>query len=705
MKNKIISLFIILILLLSISGCKKDNKEDKKQYYLNLVYFNDIGKKTIYYDENTVISKPNDPTKEGCIFSGWYYDINYTKPVTFPFTLTENTSIFAGWYSAFIYELDEITNTYGIKVGSYGEESVVIPSTYNDLPVTKILEYAFENRPNLKSITLPDTIIEIEDGAFGYCSKLKNINIPDSVKKIGKDVFAGCDELVYDNYNGLKYLGNWLIDARNVHMDRTNFKESTIGICNEAFYGNQNITEIVIPRGVTKIYSNTFKESSIKKLVIHENVKDIDLTSFEYTPNLEEIVVDENNKIYKTIDGVLFDKEVNTLLKYPSGKVSMFYSIPSTVTTIKEKAFRDSKSLYNINLSTSLISIEDFAFSGCNKLIEVIFNDKVEFIGFEAFRNCSSIKKLNLPGSVNTIKEGAIRYMNSLTELSLPFIANDDPLFNLAYLCGGEEYTIQKLESLYILGGNKIRNNSFKGLIEVTNLKLASTVSNIEEGAFSTIEKLFDISFPNGSNYYKVIDGAIYSSDESIVLTTFINGSPNTFYTRPNTKVIYKYAFNFNSSIKKIQLNDGLEDIHEHAFYKLDNLEELYIPTTVKTTGQDICFYTPKVTIYTRLLLRPDGWNEGWNTMYYPTIWNAHFPSFVNVELEKVIDINQTHVVTYTLEDAPDNIEVVLVSKNPEIVKVDRFTVTGLETGTAILELYIIGYEKYKCLITIHVGY
>lgn len=705
MKNKIINLFIVFIFLLSFTGCKKEeNKEDVK-YYLNIVYFNDIGKTTLYFNENTMIEKPVDPTKDGCIFSGWYYDINYTIPVTFPFKLSKDTSIYAGWYNAFVYELDEETNTYGIKVGSYGVESVVVPSTYNNLPVTKILENAFENRPQLKSVILPDSIIEIEDGAFGYCPKLTTIYIPDSVKKIGKGVFDGCDELVYEKYNGLKYLGNWLIDAKDVYMDRTKLKDSTIGICSEAFLGNKHVSEIVIPNGVTEIYSNTFKESSIKKLVIHENVTSIDLSSFDYTSNLVEIDVHENNKVYKSIDGVLFNYDVTTLLKYPQAKVSMLYSVPSTVTKVNEKACRNALHLIKLNLPSELITIEEYAFSGCKYLSEINFNDKLEFIGFEAFRDCENVQKLALPKSIHTIEEGAFRNMNMINELTLPFIANDDPNLNLAYMCGGEKYIPSALSKLEILGGEIIRENSFNGMLQIQNLLLPSTISSIEEGAFYCFKHINFVSFPDGNDYYKIVNNILYTIDESILVSAFTRGGMGYFQTLPNTKIIYKYAFNNNHFVLSIFLNEGVESIHENAFYMLPSLKELHIPSTVKETGQDICFYTPNVKIYTKLSVRPDEWCEGWNTMNYPVVWNAHYPSFENVEIEKVIGLNETHVVTFTIEDAPDNPQIVLISRDPNIATVDGFTVKGISTGTVILELYIVGYEEYKCHITIHVGY
>ena len=62
--------------------------------------------------------------------------------------------------------------------------SLDIPSTYNDLPVTSIGRYAFDQCPSLTSITIPESVTLIGEGAFRSCSNLVGVTIPDGVTSI-----------------------------------------------------------------------------------------------------------------------------------------------------------------------------------------------------------------------------------------------------------------------------------------------------------------------------------------------------------------------------------------------------------------------------------------------------------------------------------------------------------------------------------------
>lgn len=153
----------------------------------------------------------------------------------------------------------------------------------------------------------------------------------------------------------------------------------------QAFYDANISGEVVLGENITKIGERAFAVnrnitsvdfSNCSKLVVIDkgifngcNVKSVDFTSClllnTITPNafgesLEEYVID--NGFYKSIDGVLFNAETNTLLNYPSGKKDESYEVPSSVVSINDNAFEGNSNLKELVIPSSVKSI------GCQDL-------------------------------------------------------------------------------------------------------------------------------------------------------------------------------------------------------------------------------------------------------------------------------------------------------------------------------------------------
>lgn len=243
------------------------------------------------------VRRPDAPTREDYTFSGWYQDSEYTDLWDFDTDRVEaDMTLYARWdevseepkpTSSLVYELDEATNTYTvIDVGE--ETNVVIPSTYEGLPVTRIQgQYgtgAFA-RKDIVSITIPDSIIEIGNNSFNNCSDLVEVNISEgsNLETIGRNAFSGCSVLpslyipshvssigdsAFNNCGAMNEFtvaeGNETYRSENGHLIQNDENILIRGANNE-----------IVPEGVIILSEASFRRATISSLTIPASVTTI----------------------------------------------------------------------------------------------------------------------------------------------------------------------------------------------------------------------------------------------------------------------------------------------------------------------------------------------------------------------------------------------------------------------------------------------
>jgi len=196
----------------------------------------------------------------------------------------------------------------------------------------------------------------LRTGAFGRGSEspaqnwhvLTSIELPESLKVIGDEAFYCCDEL------------------QEIHIPA-----SVEEICPWAFMDCCSLTNVEIPAGVKKIGERAFLGCE----------------------KLTGIHVDPNNANYTSVDGVLFDKQMHTLVSFPDNRTGA-YIIPDGVRVIGESAFFDTY-LTGIKIPDSVVRIDRTAFDTyryCRlKLSSVEIPDSVTDIGWGAFNGLKHI--------------------------------------------------------------------------------------------------------------------------------------------------------------------------------------------------------------------------------------------------------------------------------------------------------------------------
>lgn len=122
---------------------------------------------------------------------------------------------------------------------------------------------------------------------------------------------------------------------------------------------------------------------------------------------LKSFLVSANHPHFKTVDGVLFSKDGATLISYPPGKDATEYVVPNGVKTIGEYAFADCESLKSTSLPDGLESIGFHAFAGCGSLESITFPEGLKTIEVNAFGDCESLKSTTLPEGLEYLGNSA----------------------------------------------------------------------------------------------------------------------------------------------------------------------------------------------------------------------------------------------------------------------------------------------------------
>lgn len=272
-------------------------------------------------------------------------------------------------------------------------KSVVIPSVLDGKNVTVIGDMAFD-RLNLTSVTIPEGVTKIGDEAFDN-NLLTDVVIPEGVTEIGSHAFNGSGL----NSNGVIYEGN---DIASVSLP------STLKVIHEgAFYMNE-LTDVVIPEGVTLIgggsaygQAGAFEYNSIADLTIPSTVTEIGDSAF-YNNNISDLTLPDG--LVSIGEQAFRSNELTSLV------------IPNSVTTIGDGAFwgGTGNKITSVVLSENLTHIGNDAFNG-NKLTELTIPENVTEIGNNAFLN-NQLSSVTIPSKVTSIGSEAFAD-NSLTDV------------------------------------------------------------------------------------------------------------------------------------------------------------------------------------------------------------------------------------------------------------------------------------------------
>ena len=494
-------------------------------------------------------------------------------------------------------------------IGTCTDTEILIPTTYNGLPVVSVEASAFLNNTAITSVVLPDGITSIGEnafngcesltsvtfgknsqlssigpGAFNYCYSLESITIPESVTNIGSEAF------------------NYCCGLRSVTFGE-NSQLTSIG--DYAFLGCYSLESITIPASVTSIGEWAFVECyrlvevwNLSKLNITAGSEDNGYVGYyakrvETEPSESYVYTDENGYV------IYYDGKVKALINYIGNETKL--TIPDDITELNCFALSDCYNITSVTFgeNSQLTSIGDGAFNWCESLESITIPDGVKSIGNYAFAGCSALESITIPDSVLNIGDSAFEGCTALESITIP-----DSVLSIGYSAFKE---CTALKNITIPGSVlSIGDNAFKECTALESATISEGVKSIGDNAFYNCTNLVNVSLPDSltsisfntfygcTNLQTYDDGTAYylgnSENHYLVLVSVISKEITSFTIDDKTKFIWSSAFSECRVLESIENTQNILCIGSYAFEHCNNLKTFTIPYGV-TTIEDGTFF------------------------------------------------------------------------------------------------------------------
>lgn len=475
------------------------------------------------------------------------------------------------------FVLNEDEESYSVKgIGGHTDSDLLISETYNDLPVTSIENEAFKDCVFLERVTIPDSVTKMGGGVFFGCSNLIKVTLGNGITEIPNDVYYNGYFIVEtpfgDKYLPIERINSFFGDC--VSLQVVEMPNSVVSIGERAFVGCTALKEITIPASVTEIRNYAFYNCQ----------------------SIERIEVAEDNQNYKSIDGNLYSKDGTIMIQYAIGKKDREFVVPDGVVSIEKLAFYNCKAITNVTISDTVTDVGLHSFEGCTSLVKVTIGNSVTTINGSVFRDCVSLIEICNKSTVDISNyfpqtkhiisdesQSAIKYVGDYVffddgnEIYVVKYLGDDTEITLPKYEGGKEYGIWQYMFAY--------NNSF------TKITIPSYVTIIDECAIYNCFALENIEVDKDNQYYKSIDGNLYSKDGTILIQ-YALGKKDTSFVVPNSVIIindrafymydYMDIYDGESTLTSITIPASVKRIGMYAFGGCKSLDNITFKGTVE---------------------------------------------------------------------------------------------------------------------------
>ena len=464
-----------------------------------------------------------------------------------------------------ITEEGELLSSYGNLLLMSEDGTLTIPER-----VTKIGEGAFSNLEGLKTIIIPGTCKEIAQNAFRNNPTLEHVIMENGVEKIGENAFNACTNLTTvempDSITEVG-VGCFRFDTK---LENVKLSNNLITLNGYVFDGCTNLKNINLPEELKQIGAGCFTNTKITEMKLPENLKAI--ASGTSLPSKLQILDTSENNYFEFKSGVLYTKDLKTLVFALSNVTSV--NIEESVETISSVAFANCSLLTTISIPSKVKSIGGMAFSN-SKLSKITVSSGNNYFSTDERYNlynkdktilyrCFDKGNITIKDGVQNIVRGALNG-GGITGITLPesYIGDTTTGWN----------TFPTLN--YIKLPKNVKSIDKQAYFQIKNIEVSS-----ENPYLNSINNEYILS-EDGTELYWVnsdlTDVQIPNTVKTIKQYALMNTKAENIILPPRIERIEDYIFQSSTSIKKIEIQSNIKEILDYAFSSANNLSEIII--------------------------------------------------------------------------------------------------------------------------------
>lgn len=367
--------------------------------------------------------------------------------------------------------------------------------------LTSIGTYAFCACTNVKEVYLGNSLTSIPNYLFMECETVQKVNIPTACTKIGTSAFDSCWNLenmeIGDNVTSIgtyAFFECYKFTEFKVPTGVTSLGEGVLCEC-------EGLTSVTLHDGIKSLGDYTFWGCvSLESVEIPASVTSIGEECFNACDSMKAFTVAAGSESFDTIDGVLFSKDLKTLVQYPIGLTATSYNVPEGTETIGSFAFCNQPTLETIVLPASLTGIGSFAFDACYALTNIEIDPANENLKI-------------IDGLICKIEEGGYSIMTYTPSAELENFVIPDWCVSIGdYAFDGNE----EIRSVVIPASVKtVGAYAFNNCTNIANVVMQPGLETIAKYAFFGCTSLSSISIPEG-----VTTIATYAFNSCTAVTT-----------------------------------------------------------------------------------------------------------------------------------------------------------------------------------------